>query len=233
MADSKTKLAGLVQRKWVLSVCVRDSTRELQTIVKKYEGGLREAQERPHPSEMREIEGSGDWNVSREIRSYEDALWMLLDIEERLRKVQHTEDSHHLWEVFVTEMREWWLEIGYVEEEKEDTKLRMMWNSKDGVWLLGCKGWDNNPVWTLPRVRDTLEQIYPTDINTIQYLYTPEGREQLLATFQQRLKLWQDRAESLGQQYRDLDYMLQYWQEHCEVRQTVLRTIMFYEISYI
>ena len=113
-----------------------------------------------------------------------------------------------------------------LDEEEVDISLGMMWNSNDAVWLLGCAEWTVMPVQILQRVRDTLKQAYPRDIQAVQYPHTPDGREKLLGDFQQRLVKWKYCAVSLGQQHKDLNYLLRYWIEQSEVRQAIIGTIM-------
>ena len=194
--------------------CARSSASELRNIVEEHEGEL--------PQKRKAGQG----------RAGEEKLRLILEINEHLRKLQHNERGHQLWEKSLEAVREWWLEsqelMGLCWLEDMERSLSMMWNNNDSVWLLECAQWEDiEPVqMILQGVRDTLKQTYPTDNHTEQYPHTIEGRGQLLATFQHKLKQWQDLAESLKQQHKDLVAMLRYWPEQVGVSQAVLGTIM-------
>ena len=243
VADSRTKLVKLMNRKEFLCRFINYRTSTLQKIVKDYEGELRESREGAQQLGWRERGSIGD-----------DKLRMLLDIEERLKRLKHNKDGQQLWEEATMPVLAWCLErfdrkiknavyrrdsfsMGSLVIDRRrvsrnvDYSLRITWNSNDSVWLLRCASWEVDPDHMLQRVRDAMQQIYPTDIQDEQYPHTPDGREQLLGTFKQRLGQWQECKRSLQQKLGDMDRILIFWPDCRVVRQFFLWTIMTYRVT--
>ena len=142
-----------------------------------------------------------DENVPDEIRFGEDRLRVLLDIEEHLGMLQHSEDGQQLWKETINTMRKWGMEIeGPKYMGLLDRVLGLVWKSNDSVWLLGCEPEPIDIVenWQfLQKVRDTLQQIIPTGNRARRHPNTPEGRQQVFAIFQERLPQWEQYRDSL------------------------------------
>ena len=259
VADSKTKLLELVDRKTLLYRCMERSTSELNTFVKKYERELWEARGGSQQFGQREKEGIEDSNEAKEMSSStneenhkkqsmdtieegsgyqdepemeewraEDVLRKLLNSEERLRRLKCNENDQQLWERSIESVRKWWPEsdgmwaLGQrLEFEYVECSMRMLWNSYDIVWLLGCGFLNGEPWWILQQVRDKMEQVYPTEFRVEQHPASSQGKEQLLVTFQRKLEQWQDDSESFRQKARDLLDLLEYWPKHHQVRNIV------------
>ena len=261
VADSKTKLGLLMERKDLLLELVKNSTLQLQKTVEKCEDDLCKAQEEEQEPKQKNNErdrdrieqeeigtgndvddhekqsgqsgrqGSGDRNEKEEIGfdsdekddekpTSEDRLLMLLEIEARLRMLHHSEDCNELLEKFATGVLEWWQEedLETYQLDSVDYCLRMMWESNDSVWLLGSNMWCDTNVWYTQEVRNILQRIFSTDIRTGWHPQKIVETKQILTTFQQRLKQWQGRTDSLQNQYDQLKIMLECWPEYRKVR---------------
>ena len=241
--DSKTKLKEVCNHMEDFYLTANLSMYSLQEIVKKYDGYLRETrngtqqslqmegEESEDRNEM-DVKGSDidggdneddcttgegeDENVPDEIRFGEDQLRVLLDIKEHLRMLQHSEDGQQLWKETINTMRKWGMEIeGPKYEDKIDRVLWMVWKSKDSVWLLGCEPTDSAEYWQfVQKVRDTLQQINPTDNRARRHPNTPEGRQQVFAIFQERLPQWEQYRDSLSHLHSFLMKLYYNWPDH-------------------
>ena len=109
-------------------------------------------------------------------------------------------------------------------------RLQMAWESKDSVWLLGFDQCNDGQIWVQHVIPDIMQQIYPTDNRTDQHPRTLSNREQLLATFRERLKQWKYRTDSLQHRHRDLEEMLESRSQHQQVRTLVSGTIMRWNV---
>ena len=241
--DSKTKLNDVLfhMERFILTADRNMCT--LQRIVKNYDGYLREARNGTQQSLQMEgeeskdrnetdVKGSDidggdneddcktgereDENVPDQIRFGEDRLRVLMDIEEHLGMLQQSEDGQQLWKETINTMRKWWMEIeGPEYDDIIDRILWMVWKRKDSVWLLGCKPtkYVENGQF-LRKVRDTLQQINPTDNRARRHPNTPEGRQQVFAIFQERHPQWEQCRDSLRHLCDTLTEMYFTWPDH-------------------
>ena len=164
-----------------------------------------------------------------EMPTSQGRLLILLEIEARLRMLCHSEDSVQLLEKLISGVQEWKRMKTY-RLAKMEYGFRMMLESSDSVWLLGSymDGWDgtrglsslflSESVRYMQMVEKILHRVFPTDIRTEWHPQRTLGREQLLATFRQTLKQWQEHTDSLRHQHEHLKVMLECWPEHCQVR---------------
>ena len=213
--NSESKLHVLVKKcqgkpqkgcKGVQQPVIRESAESVQEEI----GPSIDEEDNDKQSRHREREGSGVRNEQEEFRygsdgdddkelTCEDKLLVLLDIEERLRMLQDSEDCLQLWEEVRLGVREWYLQAlrlyAQTEMETKGFKLQdsvvrclwMMWKCKDSVWLLGLNLQDDERVRLLQKVRDIMQCIYHSDIPSWWHPHIPVDRGQLLEMSQQRL----------------------------------------------
>ena len=176
-----------------------------------------------------EEHGSGSSsNHENEESVSEGKLQILLDIEERLEILQGSENCLQLWKEISAavgcrclSMQSQWLQGERRVHAMTDlaNRLQLMWEHKDSVWLLGFDWWATEQVWFGHVILDIIQQIYLTVNHTEQHPQKETNREQLLMTFQERLKQWKVRSDSLQRQRRKLKDMLESWPQHSEVRE--------------
>ena len=156
-------------------------------------------------------------------------LLVMLDIEERMRMLHDRKDHSQLKGQLITIMRheldmmsrEW----GYFWEENDDHIPKMMWESKDCLWLWKTELVHRGRCWhLLLRIQDFMKQIYSLDIQSEQNLHTRGDTEQLSKMLQERLKQWINRFDFLKQQYLYLHNMLKFWPKQPQVRKHCYRS---------
>ena len=256
VVDSKAKLQQLVEHTDSRLHWLKPSVDELQRLVENYTVSLHRIKEgRPQSMEQRNGEESkdrkeqqgGGSNVDdgKEESISEGKLRIMLDIEERMDMLQHSEDYQELWKEISTGVVKWWLlmQSHWLPRERRVPaqtdliqRLQMAWESKDSVWLLGFDQWNDEQAWVQHVIPEIMQQIYPTDNRTEQHPQTLSNKEQLLATFRERLKQWKYHTDNLKRRLRDLEDMLESRSQHQQVKTLVSGTIMrwnvYNEIAY-
>ena len=183
-------------------------------------------------NDLQEGQTGGLWSSWSKVSPDEDGksyyeseyqLRMLLSIEQFLRRLQHRDHGRRIWEKIGMRVRKWWLhnkqDEGDLLHEKQlhmdmDRSLRMVWESKDSVWLLGFEHTCGSVVWFLSAICSVLQR-HSSNLSE-QYKETQEN--ELLATFQERLDQWENRIEYHKRQYDNVWGILKYWPECNEVR---------------
>ena len=114
------------------------------------------------------------------------------------------------------------------DEENEDLtdfldhSLVMMWESNDSVWLLGFCLCGRKHIWFPQEFWNIMQQIHLTEFPKECYPRTLAGRKQLFSIFENKLLQWKDRTDFLQTRYKDMEYMLENWPDHCKVRARLL-----------
>ena len=230
VSESKDKLRILVERMKTSLLWSKDSLNLLQKYVDECQNEIQKSRMEMHG--VSTVEGKLQW---------------LLNVEERLRMLKQDENCPKLWEEISKCVSNLYYALGWQGEklEKLQYTLRMIWENNDAVWFLGCdplcydtivniaiRGIEwRQGAWGTRRdgkgsviysmstmLDDIMQRIYPTNIETQQQLNTLARREQLLMTFQQRLRQWQDRRDSLHHLHHDLTIMLECWPKQRTVR---------------
>ena len=179
-------------------------------------------------------EGTGNQNEHRFRPSSDDSfeesngeskLRMLLEIERRLRLLQHSGDCLQLWQ----EIQDHMVRMATVLSQRlpqEDKVLAIIdftfrltctRGSNDSVWLLGFDRWACEQMWVKYMVV-VMENFCPINNETAEQEQTPIDKEELLTTFQQRLKQWKERTDLVQHKHRHLTDMLHSWPQYGEVR---------------
>ena len=150
----------------------------------------------------------------------ERKLRILLDVEKRLKFLSHSEDRTKLWEEIGRSVLQSWLEETKEDEQQKEKLLdilRLTWESKDSVWLLGFYLWKTEKVWFPKLIQFLMQQKCPTEFRAERYPQMPEDREQLLAMFRDKCAQWEVRTNFLRCRFENIDAELNNWPQHCEV----------------
>ena len=230
ISKSKDKLRILVEHMKTSLLWSKDSLSLLQKYVDECQNEIQKSRMEMHG--VSTVEGKLQW---------------LLNVEERLRMLKQDENCPKLWKEISKCVSNLYYALGWQGEklEKLQYTLRMIWENNDAVWFLGCDPLCYDTVvniairgvewrqgaWGTRRdgtgsviysmstmLDDIMQRIYPTNIETQQQLNTLARREQLLMTFQKRLRQWQDRRDSLHHLHHDLTVMLECWPKQRAVR---------------
>ena len=234
VSESKDKLRLLVEHMRPELLCSTESLNLLQRYVDECQNEIQQSSLKMHG-----------------VSTVESKLQWLLNVEERLRMLKQDENSPKLWKEISKYVSNLYCKLGWQGEKLEKLKytLRMIWENNDAMWILGCdplcydkrvpvfkRGleWRKGAWGTLRNeagheiysmstmLDDIMQRIYPTNIETQQQLNTLARREQLLMTFQQRLRQWQNRRDSLHHLHHDLTIMLECWPKQRAVRMQCL-----------